>query len=48
MESGKVKDKDELIPLIEAVLKDDNKDNDVITLRVDKKLCSKRLLSSWP
>lgn len=33
----KIQDKEELIPLIEAVLKDSNKDNDVITLRVDKK-----------
>ncbi|MEZ4775264.1 MAG: biopolymer transporter ExbD [Bacteroidia bacterium] len=33
----KIQNKEDLIPLIEAVLKDDNKDNDVITLRVDKK-----------
>ncbi|MDX2246848.1 MAG: biopolymer transporter ExbD [Bacteroidia bacterium] len=33
----KVEKKEDLIPLIEEVLQDANKDNDVITLRVDKK-----------
>ncbi len=32
----KIAQREELIPLIEAVLQDDNPDNDVITLRVDK------------
>ena len=32
----KLENKEELIPLIEEVMQDDNPDNDVITLRVDK------------
>ncbi|MCI4668396.1 MAG: biopolymer transporter ExbD [Bacteroidia bacterium] len=30
-------ERDELRPLVQSVLEDDNKDNDVITLRVDKR-----------
>lgn len=32
----KLADKEDLIPLLEEVLQDDNPDNDIITLRVDK------------
>jgi len=34
----KVDNREELIPLIEAVLTDEDKENDVITLRVDKRV----------